>query len=79
MDKQLHLLETFRAREAGGMVHTVHAYEHLVRPVPGTDPFMGWEPTGLIEFRLDDGRMVMMSPDGSLHFPGSTDRMERLH
>lgn len=79
MDKQLHLLETFRARDAAGAEHTVRAYEHLVRPGPTPDLLQPWEPTGLIEFRLDDGRALVMEPDGVFHLPGSSDRIERLH
>ncbi len=67
MDKQLHLLETFRAQDPAGAMHTVRAYEHLVRVMPTTDPFGQWEPTGVVEYRLDDGRPLRLARDGVLH------------
>lgn len=71
MDKQLHLLESFRARGSDGSHYKVMGYEHLVR-----DPSLNlgneqWEPTGLTEYRLEDGRLVKPERDGSLRIDGS--------
>lgn len=75
MDKQLHLLETFRAHDAAGALRTVRAYEHWVRVVPVPDPLGQWEPTGEVEYRLDDGRPLMMARDGALHPLDSDERV----
>lgn len=78
MDKQLHLLETFRAQDAAGALRTVRAYEHLVRVMPTVDPLGQWEPTGVVEYRLDDGRPLMMVRDGAFHALDTDERVVPL-
>jgi len=58
MDRKLHLLESFDARGQDGKTYRVFGYEHMVRDesVPGA--IEHWEPTGLAEYRLADGRRV---------------------
>ncbi len=70
MDMKLHLLESFEARADDGKTHKVLAYERLVRDesLPGAER---WEPTGVAEYHLDDGRLVDLRPDGSVHIAGS--------
>ena len=65
MDMKLHLLESFDARATDGKTYHVLAYERLVRDdsLPGADH---WEPTGVSEYHLDDGRLVDLRPDGSI-------------
>lgn len=71
MDKQLHLLESFQARGSDGSQYKVMGYEHLVRDPSLNQGTEQWEPTGLTEYRLDDGRLVMPTRDGSLRIDGS--------
>jgi len=65
MDMKLHLLESFDAQAIDGKTYHVRAYERLVRDesLPGAER---WEPTGVAEYRLDDGRLVDVRPDGSI-------------
>lgn len=55
MDIRLHLLDSFVATGSDGHSYKVCAYERLVL-VPGSSE--QWEPSGQIEYRLEDGRMV---------------------
>ena len=66
MDLRLHLLESFRARAADGTEHKVCAYERMARDESLQDGGEHWEPTGVLEYRLEDGRMVDARQDGSL-------------
>jgi hypothetical protein len=77
MEKMLHLLETFSARGSDGKVYVVHGYEHLARldEVPGAP--MQWEPTGLVEYKLLDGRHVSVDGTGAMSLAGSGVRLER--
>ena len=65
MDVKLHLLESFDAPATDGRTYKVLAYERLVRDesLPGAEH---WEPTGVSEYHLDDGRLVDMRADGSI-------------
>lgn len=67
MDMKLHLLESFDAQASDGKTYHVRGYERLVRDesLPGSEH---WEPTGIAEYHLDDGRLVDMRPDGSIRF-----------
>ncbi|WP_294635889.1 hypothetical protein [uncultured Aquabacterium sp.] len=78
MDKQLHRLDTLQARDPQGALHTVHAYEHLVRLPVGADPFGQWEPTGHIEFRLASGQRLDMPQDDVFVVPDSGLRLTRV-
>ena len=70
MDQRLHLLETFAARGSDGATYKVCGYEHLARDAsaPSADR---WEPTGVAEYKLDDGRHVDVADDGSMRIAGS--------
>ena len=65
MDMKSHFLESFDAQASDGKTYRVRAYERLVRDesLPGAER---WEPTGVAEYRLGDGRLVDMRPDGSI-------------
>jgi hypothetical protein len=71
MDLQLHLLETFMARGSDGERYKVRAYERLVQDpsLPGsTQP---WQPSGIAEFRLEDGRYVDVDAQGGMRIHGT--------
>lgn len=78
MEKMLHLLETFTARGSDGRNHVVHGYEYLARldEVPTSVPGQ-WEPTGLVEYKLADGRHVSVGKDGTMGLPEIGLRLER--
>jgi len=77
MEKKLHLLETFTARGSDGQTYHVHVYEHLARldAIPDTQGL--WEPTGLTEYKLADGRHVGVAKDGAMTVTGTGLRLER--
>lgn len=67
MDRKFHLLESFAARGSDGATYKVMAYEHL-RPdeTLATDAQEHWEPTGVVEYRLDSGEVVDVARDGTM-------------
>jgi hypothetical protein len=67
MDRKLHLLESFTAQGPDGRTYRVFGYEHLVRDETIAGAMDQWEPTGVAEYRLADGRRVDMRNDGSIH------------
>jgi hypothetical protein len=69
MDRKLHLLESFTAQGPDGQAYKVFGYEHLVRDETFAGPEEHWEPTGVSEYRLADGRHVDLAPDGTVRFP----------
>ncbi len=71
MDRQLHFLESFAVRGSDGAQYKVCGYEHLVQDPTLTDGQQHWEPTGLVEYRLDDGTRVEVERDGSMRIIGS--------
>lgn len=77
MDKKLQRLETFHARGSDGERYSVHGYEHLGR----LDTFIAgpeqWEPLGIVEYKLADGRAVTVGRDGSMVVDGSGISLER--
>lgn len=77
MDLRLHLLDTFLARAADGSAYKVCAYERMVQDVSQPLAQDSWEPTGELEYRLEDGRSVHTASDGSLRVAGSDLRLER--
>lgn len=66
MERKLHLLESFDARDAQGKHYKVMGYEHLAREDVFADAEARWAPTGLAEYRLDSGECLQPLPDGSL-------------
>ena len=66
MDIRLQCLETFEADGSDGQRYKVRAYERLVRDDSLPLAPERWEPTGVAEFRLDDGAPVEGGSDGSL-------------
>ena len=68
MDIRLHLLESFAVRGSDGRSYKVCAYERLGL-VPGTQD--QWEPTGVAEYRLEDGRHVEVAKDETMRVPAS--------
>jgi len=66
MDIKLQLLESFAARGSDGNTYRVMGYERLARD--GSVPNLPecWEPTGISEYRLDDGAFVDVQRDGSM-------------
>jgi hypothetical protein len=60
MDIRLHLLESFAAKGSDGQHYKVCGYERLSL-VPGSAD--QWEPTGVAEYRLEDGRHVEVGKD----------------
>jgi len=66
MDRKLHLLESFEARGQDGKSYRVFGYEHLVRDESLAGAIEHWEPTGVAEYRLGDGRRVELENDGSV-------------
>ena len=59
MDKKLQLLESFEAQGSDGTTYKVLGFEHLARDLSTTasEPER-WEPIGLAEYRLADGRLL---------------------
>jgi hypothetical protein len=66
MDIRLHCLETFEAQGSDGQRYKVRAYERLVRDESLPLAAERWEPSGIAEFRLDDGAPLEGADDGSL-------------
>ena len=76
MEKMLHLLETFTARGSDGMDHVVRGYEHLARLDSAPSVHGQWESTGLVEYRLADGRHVSVDKSGAMSVPDLGLRLE---
>ncbi len=79
MERKLHHLESFSAVGSDGSTHKVIAYEHVVRNDLQPDLSMPWESTGEVEFRLDDGRRVVMHADGAMELAGTPVTLERVN
>lgn len=77
MEKMLHLLETFTARGSDGQVYRVQAYEHLARLDAVPDTQGRWEPTGLAEYKLADGRHVSIGRDGAMSLADTGVKLQR--
>lgn len=77
MEKKLRRLDTFSAHGSDGQTYSVHAYEHLGR----VDAFIAaqeqWEPLGVAEYKLADGRPVSVRADGSMVVAESGVQLER--
>lgn len=66
MSLKLHLLETFGARGSDGAAYKVRAYERMVEDPSFNDGQEHWLPTGIVEYRLDDGALIDAHGDGSM-------------
>ena len=77
MEKMLHLLETFTARGSDGQTYHVQAYEHLARLDAVPDTQGQWEPTGLTEYKLPDGRHISVDKDGEMSLANTGVRLQR--
>ncbi|CAN5325875.1 hypothetical protein BH09PSE5_BH09PSE5_06420 [soil metagenome] len=71
MDRKLHLLESFDAQGSDGAVYQVRGYEHLVKDESFASAEERWEPSGLNEYRLRDGKHVEVKADGSMRIAES--------
>jgi hypothetical protein len=78
MDKKLQLLESFEAQGSDGATYKVLGFEHLARDLSAapSEPER-WEPIGLAEYRLADGRPVSASSDGSLRIADTEVELSR--
>jgi hypothetical protein len=77
MDIQLHFLESFRVQGADGRSYKVCAYERMGRDASMPHGIERWEPTGVIEYRLEDGRLVDARRDGTLRIAGTAIELQR--
>jgi len=77
MEKMLHQLESFSARGSDGKTYVVRGYEHLARLDAVRDVQGQWEPTGVSEYKLDDGRRVEVARDGTMSIADTGVRLER--
>jgi hypothetical protein len=77
MEKMLHQLESFTARGSDGKIYTVRGYEHLARLDAVRDVQGQWEPTGVSEYKLEDGRPLSVAKDGSMTIADTGVRLER--
>ena len=71
MDMQLHLLETFPACGTDGALYKVCAYERLVADPTQQGQVERWAPSGVMEYRLDDGRVVETDAGGRMRIRGT--------
>lgn len=71
MDLRLRLLETFPAAGSDGATYKVCAYDRLAPDLSLPPGAQGWESTGEVEYRLDDGRRVDLQRDGTSFIAGS--------
>jgi hypothetical protein len=77
MDRKLHLLETFVARDEHGASYKVFGYEHLVPSPASPDLPLNWEPTGVAEYKLEGGEHVDLERDGTLRVATTGLRLNR--
>lgn len=69
MEKRLKLLETVHMQGDDGQRYVVRAYEHLASMVCGVEE--RWEPTGVVEYKLDNGRHVRVDAAGRMTIAGT--------
>ena len=78
MEKMLHQLESFSARGNDGNTYLVRGYEDLARLDAVRDTQGRWEPTGEAEYKLEDGRRVVVDRNGAMTISDSGVRLKRL-
>ena len=66
MERKLNFLESFNATGSDGNTYKVFCYEHVVRDDSIADGLERWEPTGEIEYRLEDQSRLEVHRDGSM-------------
>jgi hypothetical protein len=71
MDQSLHFLESFMAKGSDGVSYKICGYERMAPDVPFTHMRQEWQPTGVAEYHLTDGRMVDVERDGTMHIAGT--------
>lgn len=67
MNLKLHLLESFAAVGSDGKPYKVRAYERLVQDPSFGEGQENWQSSGIVEYRLDDGALIDVRADGSMH------------
>jgi hypothetical protein len=77
MELQLHFLESFAAQGSDGTTYKVCAYERMARDASVGDGLERWEPTGVLEYRLEDGRLVDARGDDAMRIAGSSVELRR--
>lgn len=77
METMLHLLESFKARGSDGRDYVVRGYERLARLDTAGGMNAQWEPTGLAEYKLADGRHVSVDAGGAMGLPEIGLRLRR--
>jgi hypothetical protein len=78
MEKRLHLLESFEARGSDGRTYKVCGYEHLLRDDSVPNAIERWEPSGVTEYRLDDGTVLLPTHEGTLRVSRTGVELARL-
>lgn len=71
MNLKLHLLQSFVAIGSDGATYKVRGYERLVEDPSFNDGQDHWQPTGVVEYRLEDGALVDAHGDGSMRIVNS--------
>jgi hypothetical protein len=66
MNIKLQLLESFNAQGVDGATYKVRGYERMVEDPNLHDGQEHWQSTGVVEYRLDDGTLLDVRPDGTL-------------
>jgi hypothetical protein len=77
MELRLQFLESFPVQGSDGGSYKVCAYERMARDQSVADGLERWEPTGVLEYRLEDGRLVDARGDDSMRIAGSSVELTR--
>jgi hypothetical protein len=75
MDLRLHQLESFMAKGSDGASYKVCGYELLTPDASLRDGREHWEPTGQVDYRLADGRLVEVRRNGEMRIAGTDVRL----
>jgi hypothetical protein len=77
MERKLHLLETFFAKDNRGVAYKICGYEHLVQ-APSPPVFQQqWEPAGVVEYKLTSGEHVEPESDDMFRVSTTGLRLKR--
>ncbi len=77
MELRLQFLESFAVQGSDGASYKVLAYERMARDESVADGLERWESTGVVEYRLEDGRLVDAGSDDSMRIAGSSVSLTR--